>query len=158
MTGLFKCNVLLFLRVPNGLNVVQARCCAASLCYQSLVAQDEGKDPVKTRQQILKHEGNVLQLKHAPDLLIIPTIKNAHELMERLRERGETRKDDNAIFEDAKFQERLNPMYQSRWLRRIFESHGTKVEYLDAGISEQETRRQAIEIYRRFLSEIRQNP
>lgn len=144
--------------LENGLNVIQSRCCASTLCYQAIVAEDEGQNPKKARSYILKQEGNKLQLRHSPDLLIIPVIKDEQGLVERLKERGVTRKDDDAIFENVQFQARLNPLYQSEWLKEIFESAGTRIEYLNAGISEQETRRQAVEIYIRFLSELRQNP
>jgi thymidylate kinase len=117
--------------LENGLNVVQSRSCASTLCYQSVIAEDEGKDPKETRRYILEQEGNRFQLQHAPNLLIIPLIKDEEELIKRLTERRDTTKDDNAIFENARFQRRLNPLYQSTWLREIFESKGTRVEYLD---------------------------
>lgn len=141
--------------LANGLNVVQARSCASTLTYQSLVAEDEGKNPEKVRKYILSREGNVLQLENAPDLLIIPVIEDVEKLMQRLKERESHSKDDNAIFENAKFQGRLNPLFRSQWLKEIFEGHGTTVEYLDAGISEQATKEQAREIYKKFLDRIR---
>lgn len=138
--------------LENGLHVIQARCCAATLTYQSIIAQDEGLDPVQIREEILKEEGNALQLQYAPDLLIIPLIKDIGKLIQRLRERGYTRKDDNAIFENVEFQGRLNPLFRSTWLRNIFEKAGTKVCYIDASISEHETRKRTLELYKDFLS------
>jgi hypothetical protein len=61
--------------------------------------------------------------------------------MRRLKER-ESIKDDNCIFENLDFQAKLKPFFEDEWLKEIFESRGTKVEYLDAGISKKETRKQ----------------
>ena len=141
--------------LENGLNVIQSRCCAASLIYQSVTAVDEGKDPLEIRRTILEQEGNIYQLKNAPDLLIIPTIRDSGQLAERLKERGRHAKDDKAIFEEASFQARLAPLYTSDWLREIFESHGTVIKYVDAGISEEETRRQGRQAYIDFVENLR---
>ncbi|MBU0907235.1 MAG: hypothetical protein KKD18_05750 [Nanoarchaeota archaeon] len=137
--------------LQNGLNVISSRCCASTLTYQSVRAEDEGQDTERIRQRILAHAGNQLQLEWAPNLLIIPTIDNPDELMERLRRRSDIRKEDNAIFEDVKFQERLKPLFESVWLRKIFQNRGTLVGYIDAGKSVHETQRQAVEVYRNFL-------
>ncbi len=137
--------------LQHGLNVIQGRCCASTLTYQSLRAEDEAKNPEEIRKRILSHEGNSLQFRWAPDLLIIPTIKNIDELMKRIEERKEYEKDDKSIFDKKEFQEKLNALYQSEWLRKLFESCDTKVEYIDASISGEETRRQAGEIYKEFL-------
>ncbi len=138
--------------ISNGLNVVQSRCFSATLAYQTLRAEDEGRNPENTRHRILVHEGNKLQLEYHPDLLIIPRIKNIDELMKRIEARKDSTKDDNSIFDNSQFQKRLNRVYQSSWLRKLFESAGTTVEYLDASISPESTRKQALEIYRNFLS------
>jgi len=132
----------------NGLRVIQSRSVASTLCYQSLRAEEEGRNPEETRRRILEHEGNVLQLRWFPDLLIIPTIRDVSELARRRENR---QKEDNAIFERNEFQRKLKPLYESKWLRDVFEEAGSVVAYLDAGISEQETRRQAIEIYSSFV-------
>jgi len=70
-------------------------------------------------------------------------------LIRRLEKR--TKKDD-AIFENKEFLKRAKIPYESDWLRKIFEDHGTQVTYLDAGISVEESRRQAIEIWKKFIS------
>ncbi|MBU0760756.1 MAG: hypothetical protein KJ600_06905 [Nanoarchaeota archaeon] len=137
--------------LKNNIRVLQVRCCASTLTYQIQRAKDEGKDQEEIKERILKHEGNKLQLDWAPDLLIIPKIDNTEELISRLKSRGLMEKEDDAIFENVKFQEKLAPLYTSTWLKELFESHGTKVEYLNASISPEETRKQAVEIYKRFL-------
>lgn len=135
----------------HNINVVQGRCCATSICYQPLIAEDERKDPEAMRKYVLNHEGNRFQLEHAPDLLLILFVNDEKELVRRLKARAGTSKDDNSIFDSARFQSRANKYYQSEQLREIFESRGTKVAYIDAGISEQATRAQAVEAYQRFL-------
>lgn len=142
--------------LKNNLRVIQSRCCAATLTYQTLRAIEEGKDPEAVKKKILAQDGNALQLLWAPDLLIIPRIDNPEELLRRLKGRGLAEKDDDAIFETLNFQSKLSPFYTSDWLREIFESRGTVVKYLDASLSPEETRKQAVEIYRRFLDSKKQ--
>lgn len=137
--------------LKNGLRVIQSRSMASTLTYQSLKAKEEGKNESEIRKIILEHPGNKLQLEWAPDLLIIPTIKNISDLIKRQEARKKTQKDDKAIFENTNFQLKLKPMYESDWLRKLFAQHGTSVKYLDAGISHEETRRQALQIYTAFL-------
>jgi len=137
--------------LKNNLTVIQSRCCASTLAYQSLRAEDENKDVEAIKKLILEHEGNKLQMEWAPDLLIIPIIKDIDEIMRRIEERRAREKDDAAIFEKHEFQKRVNTIFQSDWLRELFESHGTTVKYLDANISPESTRQQAVEIYKQFL-------
>ena len=135
----------------NGVNVIQSRCVAATLNYQALKAKEKGISLEKIRKKILSYEGNRLQFTWAPDLLIIPTINDMNELEKRLKSRAETNKDDNTIHDNINFQTKLKPLFEDAWLKILFEEYGTKVEYLDAGISEHETRNQAIKIYKKFL-------
>jgi len=139
--------------LQKDLTVFQSRCLAATLCYQLLKAEQESYDRDIIIKQILNEEGNKLQLEWAPDLLIIPTIKDINELMNRLEKRKEYKKDDNSIFDNLNFQSKLAKYFEDPWLKKLFESHSTKVEYIDAGISEQSTREQALEIYKKFLGE-----
>lgn len=136
----------------HGLRVLSSRCFASTLTYQQLRTQEEGGDIERTKRRILAHGGNKLQLENAPDLLIIPTIQDMGQLEARLADRAKMSKDDNSIFDSIKFQSRLKPLYESKWLRKLFEEVGTEVRYLDAGTSPEETRRQAVDIYKKFLS------
>lgn len=137
--------------LKNNLRVIQSRSFISTITYQSLKAQEEGKDFIKIRNDILKQKGNQVQIKWMPDLIIIPTIKDMNELMERLEKRKEYKKDDNSIFDDLEFQSRLKKFFEDPWLKKFLEKHGAKVEYLDAGISEASTREQAVKIYKNFL-------
>jgi len=135
--------------VERGFDDIQSRSLITSLCYQTLNAEDEGRDPVKVRQEILDNPGNVYQLKHAPDLMIIPTIGNIDELIRRL---GVRDKKDDAIFEKKEFLERAKGQYESGWVREILEGVGCSVAYLDAGISIESSRRQVRELYNGWIS------
>lgn len=137
--------------LKNGLRVIQSRSVASTLTYQLLKAKEEGLDPETIKKIILEHPGNKLQLAWAPDLIIIPTIKNMNELMERIRSRAQNHKDDKAIFDNAEFQGKINSLYKSDWLRKLFVHYGSTVKYLDASISVEHTRQQAIDIYKEFL-------
>lgn len=133
--------------LTSGKRVIQSRCFAETLNYQLLEAIKEGKSVDEVRKNVLSYEGNQLQLVYAPSLLIIPTIKNVDELMQRIEDRKKYGKDDNCVFENAEFQKKLKPLFEDEWLRNLFTNSGTKVEYLDAGISVQSTKEQAIGIY-----------
>jgi hypothetical protein len=99
----------------------------------------------------LAHEGNRTQLDWRPDLLIIPTIDDVNKVIDRIKARKATRKDDKSIFDNVEFQGRLKPLYESDWLRKIFTGAGTQVAYLNAGLTVDDSRAQAVEIYRGFL-------
>ncbi len=67
------------------------------------------------------------------------------EVMRRLDGRE---KDDDCEFENLDFQLSIKPLYEGEQLRDIFSSRGTRVAYLDAGISVDSTKRQAVDLYR----------
>ena len=81
---LFQMRRLVVPCLENGINVIQSRSVASTLCYQSLKARQDGENISTVREAILHHEGNRLQLQNAPGLLIIPTIADVDELMERI--------------------------------------------------------------------------
>jgi thymidylate kinase len=138
--------------LENGVNVIQARGVASTLCYQLQEAIDKNLSSEEIKTKILNQEGNKLQLgEYSPDLLIIPTINNPEELMRRLEERAKHSKEDNSMYENLKFQAKIKPLYESEWLKDLFEKSGTIVKYLDAGKTEADTRRQAVDIYKEFL-------
>jgi len=139
--------------LESGVRVLQSRCVAASLTYQFLTAIQNGFSKEKAKETILSQPGNKLQLEWAPDLLIIPTIKNIDELMKRLEKRKKFEKDDKPVFENPDFQRRLKSLYESKWLQEFFEARGTIVKYLDASVSPEHTRSGALKIYSDFLRE-----
>lgn len=134
---------IIFPALEAGKTIIQQRSVSTSIIYQPIQAQEQNSN--LNLDVILSLPGNAQALEYAPDLLIIPTIKDTKEIMKRLKNRV---KDDNADFERLEFQFKLKPFYESENLKNIFEQHGTKVEYLDASTTIDATRKQAQEIYR----------
>jgi thymidylate kinase len=152
--------------VEAGLNDLRSRCVAATFSYQVLKAVEEAESQNprltqkekqkiidKTRRRIMQHEGTQLQLEYAPDLLIIPTINDPQEVIKRIKGRAATQKDDKVEFENLQFQTKLKPYFEDPWLKNLFEKHGSKVVYIDAGISPESTRQQAVKEYVDLLKE-----
>ncbi|MFH1637412.1 MAG: hypothetical protein ABIB71_03235 [Candidatus Woesearchaeota archaeon] len=129
-----------------GKTIIQSRGVASSLVYQPVQAKLKGEEI--TEKNILNIEGNKFELENAPNFLVIPTIKNPDELLDRLSNRE---KKDDSIFDNVRYQMEFKPRYESKWLRDIFETGGTAVKYLDAGISVESTREQIVEIWEGFL-------
>lgn len=107
--------------IESGKNVFQERGVITSLAYQPLMENSY------TIDEIIELEGNRFCLEHAPDLLVI-TVVNPEVVIERLSKRE---KQDNAMFEELEFQKRLEKVYESKWIKELFESKGSKVVYLD---------------------------
>jgi len=128
--------------------IVQSRSVSTSLTYQ-VVQGEERKEPLDL-DEIMSLEGNGLALKHAPDCLIIPTVYDFDALQKRLSERD---KNDEAIFEDPEFQKKLKPHYEGEAFKHIFTSRGTRLEYLDAGISEKHTGQEAVRIFKEVMGD-----
>ncbi len=128
--------------LASGKHVIQSRSVSTSLVYQPLQSVQQGDTPV-TVTDIMALEGNAFALQHAPTALIVPTIRNAEEVMKRLAGRE---KDDNCKFENLDFQLKIKPHYEGEILKKIFEERGTRVCYLDAGKSVEDTKLQAVEI------------
>ena len=126
-----------------GKNIVQSRGLPASDCYQGLQADQEG-NPL-TKMDIFSHRGNRLAIEHKPNLLIIPTIKDPSALEARLQNRE---KQDDTFLEGLPFQLALKPYFERESLRKLFEDAGSKVTYIDAGISVEETKKQAVDAVR----------
>jgi len=132
-----------------GKTVIQSRSVSTSIVYQPIQSELQ-KENSLTIKEVLALQGNKLALDHAPDLLIIPTIKDVKILFERLSRRA---KDDNCNFEKLKFQETIKPLFEGKKLRKIFEKRGSIVKYLDAGISIELTKKQAVDLYREVLED-----
>ena len=128
--------------------VIQSRGVSTTLAYQPLWAQIQ--EDSLSLEEVMALEGNVLALENAPDLLVIPTVADVDELATRLAQRG---KKDNAIFENTQFQKQLDGVYRSDWFREIFESRGTVVKYIDAGVSVEHSCNEAVRVLTDFLRE-----
>ncbi len=132
--------------LENGKTIIQSRSVSTSIVYQHI--QSENDEKALSMEEIINLEGNTFTLENAPDLLIIPTIKDVGSLIGRLENRE---KDDNCNFENLECQLKLKPIYEGEVFKEIFESRGTKVEYLDAGISIEDTKKQAIDLYKKII-------
>ena len=122
--------------------VFQERGLISSLVYQ----------PVQERIQLselLNLPGNRLAIQNAPSLLLIARV-SPETAVKRL---GLRAKKDNSIFDSLAFQRKVIDRYSSEWLRRLFEHHGSKVEYIDTDEpkSEEETRRETVEIVEKAI-------
>jgi thymidylate kinase len=135
--------------LEHGKTVIQSRSLPSSLVYQPRQAQEQEEQEL-IFDELLSLEGNALALRYSPDVLLIPTINDIDALMQRLEQRE---KKDDSIFENISFQAAIKPAYESEQLRNLYEAQGTQVKYIDAGISVQETQRQAQEIVIAFLSD-----
>lgn len=129
--------------LKEGKVIIRSRGIASSLVYQPIQAIERNEHDVSINY-ILSLEGNRFELENSPNLLIIPTIKNPEELISRLNQRE---KKDDAIFETIDFQLKFKPEYESDWLKEQFESRNTIVDYLDAGVSIEHTKNEAIRIF-----------
>lgn len=112
---------LLIPALREGKTILQERGVVTSLVYQPVQLEKI------TLRDIILLPGNTLALKTAPDLLVITTLK-PETAMKRLKART---KQDDAIFENILFQRKIDERYTSEWLRKLFESQGSKVIYFD---------------------------
>jgi thymidylate kinase len=145
--------------LETGVDVFQSRSVSTSIVYQYQQSKNELNNPDGTElfnpglgfldsKKILKIAGNVFCLKHPMDYLIIPTIEDPTEALERAVARD---KDDNCQFENIEFQLKINELYRENNFRKIFEDLGTKVLYMDAGKTLGFSIEQAKDFYRNFL-------
>ena len=85
------------------------------------------------------------------DYLVVPTVNNFDELMERLKLRD---KKDDCIYENLDFQKRLKEAYESDEFKRVFMEKGVNLEYMDAGVSLYFSKQQARAFYILHLMEL----
>ncbi|MAG16253.1 hypothetical protein CMO88_04285 [Candidatus Woesearchaeota archaeon] len=130
--------------VKAGKLIFQERGLTSSLVYQ----------PVQERIQLselLKLPGNRLAINNAPSLLLIAKV-SPETVVKRL---GLRTKKDNSIFDNVAFQRKLEERYSSEWLRRLFEQHGSTVQYIDTDEPKtpEETKQESVEIVEKFFED-----
>lgn len=127
-----------------GIDVYQSRSFSTSIVYQRQMALDEGRE--FSIDEILKIPGNAFcyRKENLMDHLVIPTIKDVNEAVRRAKSRE---KQDDCRFENLQFQLKLKRHYDSPEFRKVFESQGVKVTEMNAGISIESSKEQAIEFY-----------
>ncbi len=137
---------LLIPALEQGIDVYQSRSYSSSIVYQLQSSRDQGGGT--TIQDILSIPGNAFCYKYPLDFLLIPTIENVEEVINRINNRE---KDDNCEFENLDFQLKLKKHYESDDFKMTFTSKGTKIVYLDAGKSLEYSKQQAREFYQNNL-------
>ncbi len=132
---------LLVPAMKDGKIILQERTFETSIVYQPL------QDSSITAEEIMAIPGNKFALENRPDIIVIPKL-SAETAIKRLAAR--TEKQDDSIFERLDFLTRAAERYYSPWFRNFFEKHGTKVIFLSAEGTLEETREAA----RKILEEI----
>jgi len=125
--------------------VIQDRGLPASLAYQT--AQAGFLKERLSLKDILSMPGNRLALANAPGLLLIPDV-DVETAMQRLSERE---KKDDSIFENPEFQKKVRDFYHSGKFRKIFSKAGTKIIYINTGISKESTMEQSVAAVRSYI-------
>ena len=103
-------------------NIIQDRGIATSLAYHPI------HDPLSTIKSVSKLPGNKPAIKNLPNHLILMEIKT-DEAQTRLG--GRIDKQDNAIFEKNKLQEKINKNYHSQKFADIFKKGNTTIHWLN---------------------------
>jgi dTMP kinase len=126
--------------LEQGKIIIQERGVITSLAYQPMMGESY------TLEEIKQLEGNKFCLEHSPNLLVITTVK-PEVVIERLNSRE---KRDDAIFEKIEFQKKVEKIYESDWLKKIFEDKGSKVVYLDTNPPKtvEDTKKKIIELFK----------
>lgn len=125
-----------------GKHIFQERGVVTSLVYQPF---QEGNS-LKTVSGL---PGNRFCLRYPPNLLILTVVK-PEVVIERI---GLRDKKDNAIFETLEFQRKVKKVYESKWLRELFEKRGSKVAKLNTNppSTEEDTRQKAVKLLAKLL-------
>lgn len=138
--------ILVLPLLEKGIDVYQSRSLTTSVVYQQQSALNQGDQ--FSPLDILSIPGNVFCYNHPMDHLIIPTIQNVAEVMERLQQRG---KQDNCQFENLPFQLQVKKHYDSEEFQQLFRVKGVTITYLDAGQTLDFSRKQAQEFHQKYL-------
>ncbi len=124
----------------KGISVFQSRSVSTSIAFQKLTGEKDGVD----LDFILSLHGNKLALEYAPDYLVIPTITNVEEVIERINNRS---KQDNCVFENLDFQIKVKGEYESESFKSIFEKRGTEILYVDVGKTIEYSKEQSVGLF-----------
>ncbi|MBT4540657.1 deoxynucleoside kinase [Candidatus Woesearchaeota archaeon] len=125
-----------------GKTIIQERGVVSSFVYQPIQLER------MNLQDIMNIPGNRLALKYAPSLLVLTQV-DPQVVIHRLKERT---KKDHAIFEKLVFQRQVANRYESDWLKKLFESKGSKVVFLDTNYPKtvEDTKKAAIEMWEKY--------
>ena len=137
---------LLLPALERGIDVYQSRSFSSSVTYQRQSALDQGTD--FSIADIMAIPGNSFCAGYPMNLLVIPTITDVEEAVQRSKGRD---KDDNCKFENLAFQLKLKPRFESDEFKHLFASLGVSIVYMDAGVSIEHSQQQAREFYQQHL-------
>lgn len=118
--------------LKKGKTIISDRCIAASLAYQI-------HEPGNTKRFILSQPGNQLALANPPHTLIL-TMTPPQEAHKRLSTR--TKQDGNR-YEALSYAKQVDTVYRSPWLKKLFETAGTRVITIDTTTTIEQTREKA---------------
>lgn len=124
--------------LAKGILVIQDRSVSTSLVYQPLDAKRKGES--LTVEDVRAIPGNAFALKHAPDLLVIPTAP-VDVLMARLEGRE---KQDHATFEQRAFLTDVVEAFSADWFTQLYAQ--TRIIYPDANQSLAHSRAEAVRL------------
>ena len=132
--------------LANGKTVFQSRSYISSLVYQPMMG-----DTQLTIDEVLALDGNAFAQRHAPDVMLIPTIQDMNELERRLgnEDRGEADQ-----FENLAFQKKIKPVFEGQQLKDYLASVGTKPIYFDVGVPKEPAVHNAIQAYEQALAHL----
>ena len=133
--------------LEKGIDVYQSRSVSTSIVYQRQSALDLGRE--FSVDAILNIPGNAFCMQYPMDFLVVPTIADVQEALQRVQKRE---KEDNCVFENLAFQLKIKEHYESKEFREVFEKRGVQVKYFDAGKSIEFSQQQAREFYENFLA------
>jgi len=137
------CKKVIIPALEAGKHIFQERGVISSIVFQPLM------ENAYTVEEIKNLEGNKFCLEHSPDLLVITDV-DPEVVIERL---GKREKADDAIFEKLEFQKKIKTIYESDWLKQLFEEKGSKVIYLDTNPPKtvEDTKRKIVEIFEELI-------
>lgn len=139
---LYKRIILPFLEAKPNRIVLQERGVISSFAYQPI--HGEGI----TLEWLLSLEGNQIELSRSPEALFLLTIP--FEVAQQ-RLAGRANKQDNAIFEEASFQQKMVERYRSPAVLEPYISRGTVIHSIDASRSPSEVGAEACALLAEIL-------
>ncbi len=136
--------------LEQGIDVYQARSFSSSLTYQLQRLFDKGEQRTAGEliSLILAIPGNNYCYSHPMDFLVVPTIVDVHEAVQRAQLRE---KQDDSVFENLNFQLKVKKHFESLDFKNVFGKIGVPITYLDAGKTIKYSKEQAKDFYQQHL-------
>ena len=139
--------------IESGITVVMDRGVFATQVYQPVQGEMfEGYDREYILGIVRGLSGNQREMEYVPGLIMLPDV-DPKIAMERL---GVRSKKDDALFEEANFQNRIAEVYASKRIEDWYTRRGSKIVHLpqNEGEGPSVTRARTIEAYENYLDSI----